>query len=70
MNPLYIQEIRINWDEISPRSYLQNIPALRGMVTLPFTNNVTFFVGENGTGKSPFWKQLLLAMASTRRVEP
>ena len=52
MNPLYIQEIRINWDEISPRSYLQNIPALRGMDTLPFTNNVTFFVGENGTGKS------------------
>lgn len=52
MNSLFIQEIKIDWDRISPRSYLQNIPALRRIDTLSFDCNVTFFVGENGTGKS------------------
>lgn len=52
MNPLFIQEVQINWNNIHPDSYLQQIPALRGIESLTFSKNVTFFVGENGTGKS------------------
>lgn len=29
-----------------------NLPAIRGLTTLPFHPNVTFLVGENGSGKS------------------
>ncbi len=38
----------------APDSYLQNIPAIRHLCAngLEFTRPVTFFVGENGTGKS------------------
>jgi len=52
MNPLFIQEIQIDWTRISPRSYLHSVPALRSIDTLVFSNPITFFVGENGTGKS------------------
>lgn len=52
MTNRFIQEIQIHWDQISPHSYLQSIPALRSIEHLAFPNNITFFVGENGTGKS------------------
>jgi predicted ATPase len=29
-----------------------NLPAVRGLTTLPFHPKVTFLVGENGSGKS------------------
>lgn len=52
MTNRFIQEIQIHWDQIQPHSYLQSIPALRNIEHLAFSNNITFFVGENGTGKS------------------
>lgn len=52
MNDKYIQTVKIDWDKININSYLQGIKALKNMNTLEFKNNVTFFVGENGTGKS------------------
>ena len=52
MTNRFIQEIQIHWEQIQPQSYLQSIPALHSIDRLAFSNNITFFVGENGTGKS------------------
>lgn len=61
MNHNFIQGVTIDWNRISSDSYLRNIPALQLQERLEFTNNITFFVGENGTGKST----LLEAIAVT-----
>lgn len=52
MNQNYIRSIQIDWSVISERSYLRRIPAVRSLKTLEFSRSITFFVGENGTGKS------------------
>ena len=49
---LLLRGLRIDWEEISGRSYLRGIPAISGLSELSFQNNVTFCVGENGSGKS------------------
>lgn len=49
---LFIRNLRIEWSEIGERSYLREIPAVANLTELDFTKNITFFVGENGTGKS------------------
>lgn len=48
----FIRQIQIDWGKIEACSYLRDIPALSGIRELSFPKNVTFFVGENGTGKS------------------
>ena len=51
---LYVSGVSLQ-GEIPQNSYLQNIPAikhLQDMRRLPLSSPVTFFVGENGTGKS------------------
>ena len=50
--------------------YLASLPAVRclsSMGQLSFDAPVTFFVGENGTGKSTFLKQSLSPTALTRK---
>lgn len=49
---LKIHGLRIDWDKVSRDSYLREITAVSGLEELEFTSPVTFFVGENGTGKS------------------
>ena len=51
-NELFIEGIRISWDEIDENSYLKKIEAISSMQELSFHSPVTFFVGENGSGKS------------------
>jgi len=49
----YLKRLRINWELVENRStYPFNVPALASCETLDLNQNVTFFVGENGTGKS------------------
>ena len=48
----FIRAVDIDWDLISQDSYLREIPALRLEEPLALSGGVTFFVGENGTGKS------------------
>ena len=61
MNQNYIQGITIEWNDISTNSYLRNIPSLQFEDRLEFTKNITFFVGENGTGKSTLLEAIAVA---------
>lgn len=61
MNQRFIQSISIEWDKIEYGSYLRGIPALQFEDRLEFTENITFFVGENGTGKSTLLEAIAVA---------
>lgn len=52
MNDLFIKKILIDWNHISPRSYLRQIEAINQLEELTIEKPVTYFVGENGSGKS------------------
>lgn len=54
MNDKFIRYISIDWSNIHKQSYLYDIPALHFPETISLDHNVTFFVGENGSGKSTF----------------
>jgi predicted ATPase len=53
ISKLFISEIRINKsDKIDNSAYPFSLPAVKNLENLKLSNNITFFVGENGTGKS------------------
>ncbi len=59
----YIEAIRLN-KEVPENSYLNDIPAIEWLSSeyeLAFSRNVTFFVGENGTGKSTLLEGIAVA---------
>lgn len=61
MNDLFIRGISINWAEIERYSYLRKITAISKMSSLEFTKPITFFVGENGSGKSTILEAIAVA---------
>ena len=61
MNDNYIQKVHIDWDIIPKDSYLRNIAALKHLEDFSFNNRITFFVGENGTGKSTLLEAIAVA---------
>ena len=58
---LFIRNIRIDWSKIEKYSYLREIPAFVNLKGLDFTRNITFLVGENGTGKSTLLEAVAVA---------
>ena len=58
---LHIRGVMIDWDKIDPHSYLQNIQAISGVNSLSFHKPITFFVGENGSGKSTMLEAIAVA---------
>ena len=58
---LFIRNIRIDWPRIERHSYLRNIPAIAGLEEIDFKRNITFLVGENGTGKSTLLEAIAVA---------
>lgn len=48
--------------DIDPDAFPFNIPAVRTLQTLEFHADVTFFVGENGSGKSTILEAIALAL--------
>lgn len=51
-NDLYIREIKLRKGVSLDESYVFSLPVIRKLGTLAINKKVTFFVGENGTGKS------------------
>ena len=58
---MYIDYIRLEWEKVSKRSYLQRIPSIKKTDGLRFNAPVTFFVGENGSGKSTLLEAIAVA---------
>lgn len=59
----YLREISLKRDKIAAYDdYPFNIPAVRELDLIEFHPDVTFFVGENGSGKSTVLEAIALAM--------
>ncbi len=60
---IYIRDILFD-DSLDKNSYLNNLPVIKYLADskkLSFASNVTFFVGENGTGKSTLLEAIAVA---------
>ena len=51
MNEQFIQGVIFDWNRVDNNSYLKKIEAFKGVEKLDFNKSITFFVGENGSGK-------------------
>ena len=58
---LHIKGLSIDWNRIGRESYLRSIPAIAGVEQLTLNRPVTFFVGENGSGKSTMLEAIAAA---------
>jgi len=59
----YLRELSVRDDEdIDTSCYPFNIPAVRDLNTLSLHPDVTFFIGENGAGKSTILEAIAVAM--------
>ncbi len=61
MNDLFIQGISLHWDKVGKDSYLREIAAFQGLDQIRFNKPVTFFAGENGSGKSTMLEAIAVA---------
>lgn len=66
---MYLKSCKVLQDTIpNKQMYPFNIPSLQDLYELEFPTNVTFFVGENGSGNQHYLKQLQIAAILIQRV--
>lgn len=58
---MFINDVRIKWEEVDDFSYVRTIPAIASIDELAFEKPITFFVGENGSGKSTLLEAIAIA---------
>lgn len=61
MEDRFIKGIRIDWNKVEEDCYVRDIPSLSSLRQMEFNQNITFFAGENGTGKSTLLEALAVA---------
>ncbi len=61
MDEKFIRGIKIDWNKIGKNNYARKIPSIDSINRLDFNSNITFFVGENGTGKSTLLESIAVA---------
>jgi len=61
MNNQFIRNILIDWNKIDENSYLRDIEAINEVNHIEFENAISFFVGENGSGKSTMLEAIAIA---------
>lgn len=61
MDEKFIRGIKIDWNKIGKNNYVRKIPSIDSINRLDFNGNITFFVGENGTGKSTLLESIAVA---------
>lgn len=60
---IYLKEISIQKEMVdSPNDYPFRIPAIKEFKKLDIVSDVTFFVGENGSGKSTFLEAIAISV--------
>ena len=68
---VYLHKVMLkNFDDTSYLADLPVVQNLQRMGELSFESPVTFFVGENGSGKSTYWKLSLFQQDSMRKEVP
>lgn len=58
---MFIKDVYIDWHKIERESYLREIEAIHNVDQISFHSQVTFFVGENGVGKSTLLEAMAIA---------
>ena len=61
MEDKFIIGIKIDWNRVGINNYVRKIPSIQSIHQLDFSNNITIFVGENGTGKSTLLESIAVA---------
>lgn len=63
MNNNYVNQVRLKRDSVLDfGKYPYSIATIKALTELEFDNTVTFFVGENGTGKSTLLEAIAVAL--------
>jgi len=57
----YIRSIRYDKSQVNPKNYPYNLEAVRALAEIELHPNVTFLIGENGTGKSTLLEAIAVA---------
>lgn len=61
MNEQFIQAVMIDWSKVGKYSYLRDIKAISQLNRIEFNKAITFFAGENGSGKSTVLEAIAVA---------